>query len=752
MAHPKLKSLPMVFLTPPGGEEKRFRHDLGVAYIQAYLDEHGIETAQYCSGLGPSLREVIDWIRAHDPRILGIKCYDTNYYYAKLIAEAAKQASRGLLVVFGGPSATFSSDFIMGDCSAVDACVIHEGEQTCLELVQTPAANWSRVAGLVLRTDGTTIATPARPQVRGGPRRGELDRLPSPLLRGFMPPRPRFGLLTSRGCSYKCTYCNFSAMGQYVVRYHSPERVLEEVLRVGDYARSLDGRRVYLEFYDDALTLNVKRAKEIFGTIAEHRQPIDLFCHTRVDSLDDELLAAMSGAGVISINFGVESGVGEVLKTIGKARPSTKLMAHEGLEPEIAFLENIKGAIARTKRHGIKPSVSIITGLPGETLADAQRTLALIAELDVYEYTHNVLRVFAGTELARTHARYGLSVERSAFGLPTITRSSFDSRMVAPLRNATIHKYDLRLVAGFASLFTGDYQSAGQMDPMAILFETPSGTEEGLRAFRELLEQHPLPCGTALYVATPLDGSMAEVNTGDGLLRNEGAARVVQGSLQRYLAGARAFSRDINLLARNTGDEPAGWLWYPDLTSVDLLKRFEHRVTVQPLATFMSTPTEQRLRRGDISIVSVDTPDDVDLLRHVHTHEEAYGAFAAACGQGHAILADRCRWGRAECPQLRAGGVPRRLFVGNDGRATLCASHRANPAGAMGLATGTAEALRDGLDGLQRQWEEEKAARGCARCAIRERCAKCPNPHPLDAQAYCRAMLAAAAAAGAGHR
>jgi len=714
-------------MTPPGGEEKRFRRDLGIAYIQAYLDAKGVETTQYTSGLGPSIQEVVDAVIAREPRYLGIRCYDTNYYYAKLIARAVKRIDPKLRVVLGGPTATFSSDFIMKDCAEIDACVIHEGEETCHEMTLTD--DWSTIAGLTVRSggsgrgDGPVLHTGERDQIKSGPRRGELDLLPSPVLTGFMPPDDRVGLLTSRGCWYKCTYCNFSAMGNFTVRYHSPERIAAEVWKVSEAAREQGRERVYLEFYDDALTLNMRRAKEVFGKLIE--QPtdnLDFFAHTRADSLDDDLLEMMKAAGVTSINFGLESGVAQILKTVMKARPSLKLANRPGTEPELKFLENVQKTIAKTKTYGIKPSVSIITGLPGESVAQARETLALIERLDVYEYTHNVLRVYAGTELADTYGDFDITVEDSPFGLPSVTHGNFDPRELEPLRHATVRNFDKRLVRSVTTLFTGAY-AAGPVDGLAVLIDDWPNTTDAVSTF---LAEFAMPCGSALYFSTPTDCGVSA--------SNDDVVRRMQTSIQQLLVDNDVFTRDLNLMVESED----GWTWCSDLTGVDPLKRFTHHVTETSVGEFMSTLGERELGPMDISLLSVDTPEDVDAFFDLPAHE-AYEALGAKSQESSIGFTDYCRWDCVQCPQLSQESAPQRLFLRGDGTAVMCASERAEPKGELLLRIG---ALRQDFAELKTQWATTQARRGCETCVARDSCSKCPNPSPVSEDEFCRRMRA----------
>jgi radical SAM superfamily enzyme YgiQ (UPF0313 family) len=67
--------------------------------------------------------------------MIGFTVYNTNYAISNLMAGELKE-KKGLITIYGGPTPTVAAGDIMASNSAVDICVRHEGEETCLELVQ----------------------------------------------------------------------------------------------------------------------------------------------------------------------------------------------------------------------------------------------------------------------------------------------------------------------------------------------------------------------------------------------------------------------------------------------------------------------------------------------------------------------------------------------------------------------------------------------------------------------------------------
>jgi len=139
-----------------------------------------------------------------------------------------------ILIIAGGPTATFSDKYLLKDMPEIDICVRGEGEYTTFELIEHLKNNdglsniISNIKGVTYRKNGNIIRNQNRPFIK------EIDIIPSPYLTGILKPEDllnqngEISILTSRGCVYRCTYCNFSAMSRHTIRYHSIDRVMSQ--------------------------------------------------------------------------------------------------------------------------------------------------------------------------------------------------------------------------------------------------------------------------------------------------------------------------------------------------------------------------------------------------------------------------------------------------------------------------------------------------------------------------------------------
>ena len=110
-------------------------------------------------------------------------------------------------------------------------------------------------------------------------------------------------MMLSRGCPFKCTFCDAPITMGKKLRFWSMDRIIQDI-------------RHYVEKYgchnfvfkDSTFTANKKWADEFCDAIMDSGLKIKWRCNTRVNLVPPPLLEKMKKAGCYVINFGVESG------------------------------------------------------------------------------------------------------------------------------------------------------------------------------------------------------------------------------------------------------------------------------------------------------------------------------------------------------------------------------------------------------------------------------------------------------------
>ena len=368
------KSVRVVLVNPPPplGAFVHYHNPLiGLAYIAAVLEKNGCEvTVVDCPPLNMTYEGLKREIVRLEPDIVGITSVTVTFSSALQATRVIKESYPQAITVLGGPHVTVTDEKTIRENPETDIVVRGEGEQTMLELVdlrsKSNLKNLDEVAGITFRKNGHIIRTQDRPFIQN------LDELPFPAYKFFpLSKYRRFGrlilpIITSRGCSFRCSFCRAPLMAGNRFRARSPGNVVDELVWLRDVHKP-DA----FTFHDETFTHNKKRVFEICEEMKNRNIGLPWDCSTRVDQVSEEVLAKMRDANCQFVSFGVESGSQKILNVMRKG----------------VTVEQNERAIKWAKEVGLSVSISIIVGYPGETMDTLEQTLDFIRRTqpdDVY--------------------------------------------------------------------------------------------------------------------------------------------------------------------------------------------------------------------------------------------------------------------------------------------------------------------------------------------------------------------------------
>ncbi len=352
-------------------------------------------------------------------------------------SKAFKQRYPDVPVVWGGihasllPKQTLENPYI-------DIVVVGEGEATFTELVGAIQGNFplKDIAGIYYKENGEIRSTPGREFI-------PIDDEPPlsyHLLDIDLYRRRLFGVdhLTfnsSRGCTFRCSFCWDPVMHKRQWRAMSPETVVEHLRRIiRDY-----GIRGFL-FSDDHFFIDMKRARGIIEEIV--RSELDIVIsklQIRADTIcrmDEDFLELMVRAGVKRFTVGIESGSPRVLDLIKK-----------DMTVEQAIAANRKLA-----PYPIVPLYLFMMGMPSETPDELRQSIELADKLiednPKASKTFNIYAPYPGTELYGMALEHGLKEpERledwAAFNFRSVHK---DARWITPETKKLIENLDFPLM------------------------------------------------------------------------------------------------------------------------------------------------------------------------------------------------------------------------------------------------------------------------------------------------------------------
>ncbi len=372
---------------------------LGQQYLAANLLAlgHQVQCADMASVFLPMTREeIIEFARQWQPDLIGMTLFTSNALKAYQLAHQLRPVCD--FIVAGGPHTTvLPKEALEG---GFDVAVVGEGEQTLADLVSVRCGQLAitEISGIHYRRnpiDRTGLQTvygsgPAKAAIE------DLDVLPFPLASYSSFNHHQYsnngsevvagGMLTSRGCPPRCTFCANYVTGRSF-RWRSAENVIAEM-------KMLKSRYgvMHFSFWDDAFTARRPRLIELCEAILAEPElrHATWSAITPANMVKPSDLQLMWRAGCRSINFGIESGDLQVLRAI-----------HKGLHPI-----QVTTAVSCAKSQGMITIVNFMFGFPQEDLQALDNTLALMQSLapatDIFNH-RGVLVPFPGTQIYDDH-------------------------------------------------------------------------------------------------------------------------------------------------------------------------------------------------------------------------------------------------------------------------------------------------------------------------------------------------------------
>ena len=408
----------ILFVVPPGSVEENYGTMaaaatelpwLGMAYVAAAAREAGniVKVAEFEIQRG-TWGDVADSIKEFQPDIIAMALFINNVDRCLKVAKVAKEIDSNIKIVMGGPQATIFPDQTISNKN-VDFIVISEAEISfCALSANLNTDEIKNVKGIWYKDDeGKIIKNERQPLIQ------DLDSLPAPALdlypmKKYYPAVHVWGnkvanYVTSRGCPYECTFCEAKMTFGRTFRFHSPERIIEDL-------NNLNEKYGYdsFQFYDDIFTTNRKRTIQLCNAFIANKQKYKWMVWTRTDRLDPELCQIMKKAGCYLIVFGCESGDQHLLDFIKK-----------GLTVE----QNYKG-IKIAHDAGLLTMSSFMLGLPE---SNEQRDMATIKFAMKSKLDYAIFPIFEpypGTEIWKDSLERGYFVNSGKYTNYLLTNTS----------------------------------------------------------------------------------------------------------------------------------------------------------------------------------------------------------------------------------------------------------------------------------------------------------------------------------------
>lgn len=365
------RKLLWIQLGVPDAEYSYTENNLPTAagYVLEHVRRHGLLEGFSFTILDPALADragdarLLDACLAVEPDVVCLTCQAWNVERSLHLAGRLRAERPGTRVVAGGPEITPDCPWL--DRAEVDVLVFGEGETglpLALEALGEPAGSGARI-----------VHAPPLESLSGA-----VD----PYSAGILAPGPHRNCLleTTRGCPFRCSYCNY-AKRVPTVRRHD-DACLE---RFFSWARREGIEDVYL--LDPSFGADPALSDRLGNLARWNVAGIPLHSETRLENLTPALAAAFHRAGFRSVEVGLQSIHSAPCRSVNRR---LHLGAFEA------------GANAM-RDAGVNLEVGVILGLPKDTLGGFRSTLEWLVDRnlgDAAEVFH--LSLLPGTALRET--------------------------------------------------------------------------------------------------------------------------------------------------------------------------------------------------------------------------------------------------------------------------------------------------------------------------------------------------------------
>lgn len=357
-----------------------------LAYATALLKKHAQE-AKLIDAIAENIQEE-DFIAkavSYNPELAIFEVSTPSFNEDIRIIKLIKKLVPDCKIALCGPHATVFAEQIINHYREIDFIFLGEYEITSLELSQglAEAQDLKKVKGLALRFNQKAVVNRIREPLKNIDSFPWPDREDVPIFNyndefaGL--PTPNVQLWSSRGCSFKCTFCLWPQVmyGNSGYRKRKAKDVVNEV----EWLIKNHGFKAFY-FDDDTFNIDREHVLSVCREIKNKNIKTPWAVMARADLMDGEMLKEMKEAGLFAIKYGIESASQKLLNSCQKN----------------IDLEKVKKIIKMTKESGIRVHLTFCLGLPGENRQTIEETKKFISDTRPDSFQVSLATPFPGTQ------------------------------------------------------------------------------------------------------------------------------------------------------------------------------------------------------------------------------------------------------------------------------------------------------------------------------------------------------------------
>lgn len=349
------------------------RPHIGLGYLSQYLLDNGYDHDFVDMNLLKNYAEFKKRTKKYNPDIIGLTMVTPGYLKGyKLIKQIKKDFPKAKIIV-GGPHVGLVLKDIFKRCPEIDVGFVSEAEESLIKYLDTNC-NPEKIDGVLYKKGKKIFFNP--PVLEP-----EISKFPFPKYEKFdLSKYSGVGLYTSRGCPFRCIFCNVESYRRKAVRVRSSESVLKEI----DYWYKKGQRLFPIE--DDNFTFSRERTIKLCRAIKKRNYKgisFSLGQGVRADKVDKRLLKTLFNSGFRYVTIPAEAGNNKSLLNLRKGET----------------IEQIESAIKNACEIGFEVRVLFVIGAPNDTWQDVEDTFKLARKYPIMYCRYNNLMPIPGTYL-----------------------------------------------------------------------------------------------------------------------------------------------------------------------------------------------------------------------------------------------------------------------------------------------------------------------------------------------------------------
>lgn len=295
--------------------DKELHVPLGCLYLTRALEDAGFSVDFRDYQLNDfdepfDLKKIVQYL--HDSAdIIGFSCMANLLPFALLTMKALKKAYPEKFLILGGVGSKSVEEKILQRSPWIDCIAVGEGETTGPELLRClkEKRSLAGVLGLFIRDGkGKPVFTGVRPRIK------DVDEIPFPSFEKVdLTKYKGYGMMTSRGCPYPCTFCSVAPVWDHQSTFRSNENIIKEM----QYLHEAANVKMFL-FQDEFFVSSKAKVLAFCSDLKKSGLDVYWKAFGRVDLTDVEMMQAMAETGCVELRFGIESGSDRILELTKK--------------------------------------------------------------------------------------------------------------------------------------------------------------------------------------------------------------------------------------------------------------------------------------------------------------------------------------------------------------------------------------------------------------------------------------------------